>query len=137
MSRYTWQCSSLNSLSVIAPSLSEEAPHAAGLGGLLTAARRIGSREQLARSLQDASCFFLVPEGLSRELRGRGLAAWAHENVLQPLAELQAPPGTVRVGGRDGSGATFRAVERETFECCAVAEPHVHAAEGGCGALLV
>lgn len=84
------------------PPAAEEPPRPAGLGGLLTAARRIGSREQLARSLQDASCFFLVPEGLGRELRGRGLAAWARESVLQPLAELQAPPGTVRVGGAWG-----------------------------------
>lgn len=88
----------------------EESLRPAGLGGLLTAARRIGSREQLARSLQDASCFFLVPEGLSRELRGRGLAAWAHENVLQPLAELQAPQGTVRVSGEVAAAATLHAV---------------------------
>ena len=49
-----------------------------------------------------------MPEGLSRELRGRGLAAWAHENVLQPLAELQAPPGTVRVSGEAAAAAPLQ-----------------------------
>ncbi|PRW44238.1 Arginine repressor [Chlorella sorokiniana] len=109
----------------------EEALRPAGLGGLLTAARRIGSREQLARSLQDASCFFLVPEGLSRELRGRGLAAWTHENVWQPLAELQAPPGTVRVliATLDGrrrsvllpSGSPLQAVQRQAQQAAGLA----------------
>lgn len=52
----------------------------------------------MARSLQDLTAFLLVPEGLGRELRGQGLAAWARENVTHQL--WAPPPGTVRVRSR-------------------------------------
>lgn len=78
-----------------------------GLGGLL----RVANRQRMARGLHDITAFLLVPEGLGRELRGRGLAAWARENVG---CQLRAPPpGTVRVSAdKDPAGAAAAALGR-------------------------
>lgn len=51
----------------------------------------------MARQLADWSSFFLLPEGVSRELRGQGLVTWAHDNVWQQLRDTRPPQGTIRV----------------------------------------
>ena len=82
-----------------------EEPREPGLAGLLrSTASHLSNRDRMARSLADWSSFFLLPEGVSRELRGQGLVSWARANVWQQLTEQPAPPGTVRVSGNSQWG---------------------------------
>lgn len=75
-----------------------EEPREPGLSGLLrSTATNLSSRQRMARQLTDWSSFFLLPEGVSRELRGQGLVSWANDNVWQQLNDRRPPPGTVRV----------------------------------------
>jgi hypothetical protein len=77
--------------------LSEE-PREPGLSGLLrSTATNLSSRQRMARQLADWSSFFLLPEGVARELRGQGLLSWANDNVWVHMQDRRAPPGTVRV----------------------------------------
>lgn len=84
----------------LAPLLPAEEPREPGLSGLLrSTAVNLSSRQRLARQLTDWSSFFLLPEGVSRELRGQGLLSWARDNVWQQLRDRPPPAGTVRVRG--------------------------------------
>jgi len=76
-----------------------------GRGLVHSLAHSVGSRQRLARCLLDWGSFLLVPEGLSRELRGQGLAAWLRQHLWEHIrTPRQAPPGTAWVSGWGGAG---------------------------------
>ena len=71
--------------------IEEERP--AGDGGLMSALRstasHLTSRERVVASVSDWVNFMFLPEAVNRELKGRGLGAWAKETILP---HLQGPP---------------------------------------------
>eukprot|EP00887_Chlorella_sp_A99_P005033 scaffold4.g5033.t1 len=82
----------------------EERPSCAGgsagdLLGLLRTAASAGGAARARRWLQGWAAYLLVPEGLSREMRGRGLVRWLRTHVWRRLQEPAPgpPPGTAAI----------------------------------------
>ena len=95
-----------------------ELPSDPGLVGLLrSTASHLSSRDRIARSLADWSSFYLLPQGLSRELKGQGLASWLHDHVWRQLRDNEEPPpGTARVREEKRGGGGVREEGRRARE---------------------